>query len=261
MKYEADSVGSLLVLLNISLTQEMKDEGVSREVINRIQKLKKKAKLVPTDEVTIFYQVKDGYVADVIKSHFEKIQSSVRATVMAGSCPMYADAISDAKEEMKGEFLPGKTIMNLQVAHGTIDPNAPQKISMKFASLSIGPAGSATILLENPRGVTASSSVYPSAGGDSKMPVESKFVNLQFVGKDRYSVVKSNTATIVLNNPKYEIENLTGVRDAAARLFGWNGDESAVGLFFDAKATKKVEKLSDCVNQTVFVSNVLKEIS
>ena len=54
IKYEADSEGSLLVLLNISLTQEMKDEGVSREVINRIQKLKKKAKLVPTDEVTVF---------------------------------------------------------------------------------------------------------------------------------------------------------------------------------------------------------------
>ena len=57
MKYEADSEGSLLVLLNISLSQDMIDEGVSREVVNRVQKLKKKAKLVVTDEVTVFYQV------------------------------------------------------------------------------------------------------------------------------------------------------------------------------------------------------------
>jgi isoleucyl-tRNA synthetase len=57
VKYEADSEGSLLVLLNISLSQDMIDEGVSREVVNRVQKLKKKAKLVVTDEVTVFYQV------------------------------------------------------------------------------------------------------------------------------------------------------------------------------------------------------------
>ena len=47
----------MLVLLNISLSQDMIDEGVSREVVNRVQKLKKKAKLVVTDEVTVFYQV------------------------------------------------------------------------------------------------------------------------------------------------------------------------------------------------------------
>jgi len=74
-------------------------------------------------------------------------------------------------------------------------------------------------------------------------------------------VVKSNTATVILNNPKYEIGDLSGVRNAAARLFGWNGDESAVGLFFDPKATKKVENLKDCENSTVFVSNIVKPIS
>ena len=36
-QYEAGSEGSLLVLLNLSLTQEMKDEGVAREFIARCQ--------------------------------------------------------------------------------------------------------------------------------------------------------------------------------------------------------------------------------
>ena len=36
-QYEAGSEGSLLVLLNLSLTQQMKDEGVAREFIARCQ--------------------------------------------------------------------------------------------------------------------------------------------------------------------------------------------------------------------------------
>ena len=62
----------------------MKDEGVSREVVNRIQKLKKKAKLVPTDEVTVFLQLQDGYLSDVITKHFAKIETAVRAKLVKG---------------------------------------------------------------------------------------------------------------------------------------------------------------------------------
>ena len=46
---------------------------------------------------------------------------------------------------MKGEKL------SLQVAHGTIDPNAKQLPAVKFQSIKCG-AGDAFILLENPRG-------------------------------------------------------------------------------------------------------------
>ena len=44
---------------------------------------------------------------------------------------------ANSKEEMKGEFLPGKTAMKLSVAYGTIDPNAPQKPAMKFTTQTI----------------------------------------------------------------------------------------------------------------------------
>ena len=155
----------------MSLTQEMKDEGNVRSVINRMQKLKKKAKLVPTDEVTIFYQVNPGYLSDIIKSNLEKIGTSCRATVAPGACPMSVDSLADEKEVVKGEFLPGTTILNIQVAYGSIDPNAPQKPAMKCHT-----ANGATILQENPRGVAACS-VY--AAGDGGPTVETKFVNLQ----------------------------------------------------------------------------------
>jgi isoleucyl-tRNA synthetase len=35
----------------------MLDEGTAREIINRVQKLRKKAHLVPTDLITVYYNV------------------------------------------------------------------------------------------------------------------------------------------------------------------------------------------------------------
>lgn len=37
----------------VTPTQEMIDEGIAREVISRVQKLRKKAKLQPTDPITV----------------------------------------------------------------------------------------------------------------------------------------------------------------------------------------------------------------
>ena len=72
------------------------------------------------------------------------------------------------------------------------------------------------VLAENPRGVPTQS-VF-SGAGDAKVAKEPKFVNLQFIGKDRYGLVKSNTATVILDNPGYEINELEGVQRAAARI-------------------------------------------
>lgn len=54
-QYEAHSEGSILVLLDIILDEKMIDEGLSREVINRVQKLRKKAQLVPSDAAIAYY--------------------------------------------------------------------------------------------------------------------------------------------------------------------------------------------------------------
>lgn len=77
----------ILVLLDVSPDQSMLDEGVAREIVNRIQKLRKKAHLVPTDEVTVYYQVTPAtsdlhriasthieYVEGVIKMPFRSLQ-------------------------------------------------------------------------------------------------------------------------------------------------------------------------------------------
>ncbi len=41
-RYHAHAEGELLVLLDVTPSQDMVDEGIAREVINKIQKLRKK---------------------------------------------------------------------------------------------------------------------------------------------------------------------------------------------------------------------------
>lgn len=55
--YEANSAGDIVVLLDVRPSQEMVDEGVARELVNRVQRLRKKAKLTPTDVVLVAYEL------------------------------------------------------------------------------------------------------------------------------------------------------------------------------------------------------------
>ncbi|XP_055546586.1 isoleucine--tRNA ligase, cytoplasmic [Wyeomyia smithii] len=78
--YEAHSDNDVLVLLDMTPNEELMKEGVAREIINRIQKLKKKAKLIPTDPVLIYYTVsKEGEIKSVAESHQEYIVNTVKS--------------------------------------------------------------------------------------------------------------------------------------------------------------------------------------
>lgn len=45
------------MLLNVVQDQSMKDEGLAREAINLVQKLRKEAHVTPSDAVTVYYEV------------------------------------------------------------------------------------------------------------------------------------------------------------------------------------------------------------
>lgn len=83
-RFEANSDNDVLALLDTQPSQELIDEGIAREIINRIQKMKKKAKLFPTDPVLVFYWIDNekselfrvalnfqNYIENVIKSPFK----------------------------------------------------------------------------------------------------------------------------------------------------------------------------------------------
>jgi len=57
-RFEACSSKEVIVVLDTHLDEEMELEGISREISNRVQKLRKEAKLLSTDEgIKVFYNI------------------------------------------------------------------------------------------------------------------------------------------------------------------------------------------------------------
>lgn len=56
-RYETNTDRDVLVLLDVQRYPELEQEGIAREVINRVQRLRKKAGLLPTDEINMYYRL------------------------------------------------------------------------------------------------------------------------------------------------------------------------------------------------------------
>ncbi|XP_032893153.1 isoleucine--tRNA ligase, cytoplasmic [Amblyraja radiata] len=151
-QYEAHSDFQALVLLDVTPDQSMVDEGVAREVINRIQKLRKKAHLVPSDEITIYYssQPTGEYLDNVIKNHTDFILGTVKSSLKLYPVPNSAEMIIQEKTQLKGSNL------DLTLVKGTSEVGAlPLGLNCAYVNVKVSVDGKkqdGVILLENPRG-------------------------------------------------------------------------------------------------------------
>lgn len=73
------SEGVLGVRLNITLTDELKKEGLSREIVRHINGLRKEAGLTVKDKVKVFLMAADPLIGKVIEEKKEQIEKSVIA--------------------------------------------------------------------------------------------------------------------------------------------------------------------------------------
>ncbi|PIT88503.1 MAG: isoleucine--tRNA ligase [Candidatus Magasanikbacteria bacterium CG10_big_fil_rev_8_21_14_0_10_36_32] len=73
------------VSLNIEITEELKKEGLVREIIRTINQKRKDMKLTPNDEVEILYFTDDEFLSSVFSGQGDKIQQSVLAKKMQAS--------------------------------------------------------------------------------------------------------------------------------------------------------------------------------
>ncbi|KAI9798135.1 MAG: isoleucine--tRNA ligase, partial [Sarcosagium campestre] len=84
-KWEANSDNDVVVLLDTELHSGLVDEGIAREIMNRVQRLRKKAGLVPTDDVVVEYRVlKDPEATqldEVMQRQVEKMEKALRSKV------------------------------------------------------------------------------------------------------------------------------------------------------------------------------------
>jgi len=108
-KYEAHSDNDVLTLLDCTPDQSMLDEGIAREVVNRIQKLRKKAGLKPQDEVTLYYKVEPtGHdLLRIINEHISYIETSTKNPLVlftSANCSQ-KKKLTEEQYELKGAKL------------------------------------------------------------------------------------------------------------------------------------------------------------
>ncbi|KAH7108565.1 tRNA synthetases class I-domain-containing protein [Auriculariales sp. MPI-PUGE-AT-0066] len=78
----------VVVILDLRLHPELEAEGLAREMINRVQKLRKKAGLQATDDVLVFYKFTEGETAPLLKAfeqHGETINKTCRGAPVDAS--------------------------------------------------------------------------------------------------------------------------------------------------------------------------------
>eukprot|EP00043_Microstomoeca_roanoka_P009306 m.88655 g.88655 ORF g.88655 m.88655 type:complete len:1182 (+) comp14546_c0_seq1:150-3695(+) len=84
-KYAAQADGDILVLLDVIEYPELVDEGVAREVVSRVQKLRQAAGLNPTDAVELVHKLQNkkagGDLARVLQSHNKFISETLGCPV------------------------------------------------------------------------------------------------------------------------------------------------------------------------------------
>lgn len=75
------SSGGITVALDIAISEELKREGIARELVNRIQNLRKDAGFEVTDKIEVKIQ-KDGVVEHAVDENYTYIKSETLATTL-----------------------------------------------------------------------------------------------------------------------------------------------------------------------------------
>ncbi|OCT83213.1 isoleucyl-tRNA synthetase 1 S homeolog isoform X1 [Xenopus laevis] len=150
--FEAHSDAQVLVLLDVTPDQSMLDEGVAREVINRIQKLRKKGNLVPTDEITIYYQSlpEGNYLQSVIERHTDFILATVKSPLKPYPVPPSSSVVIKEKTQLKGSDLEITLVRGSQQSAAGDSGPACAYVNLKISVN--GTEQSGCLLLENPKG-------------------------------------------------------------------------------------------------------------
>jgi len=104
---ELGGESDIKILLDLSQDDKMKEEGTGREIINKIQRLRKKAGMKIEDDITVFVFWKEN--STIIKHAFvnqhTEIESVVKKPTLAGALkPNYFYILASEEYEYEKEF-------------------------------------------------------------------------------------------------------------------------------------------------------------
>ena len=74
--------GALAVALDTTLTDELRSEGMARELVSRVQQLRREAGFDVTNRVTVTWQSEDPLIVEAFRTHHAAIASEVLATAI-----------------------------------------------------------------------------------------------------------------------------------------------------------------------------------
>merc|ERR1711935_1172903 len=66
------------IMLKCTMDENLKQMGMSREITNRIQKLRKSTGISIDDQIEVFYSSTEGTIGQVITNHGEKIRDLIK---------------------------------------------------------------------------------------------------------------------------------------------------------------------------------------
>lgn len=158
-QYEAHSEGNVLILLDVTPDENMHNEGVAREVINRVQKLRKKAQLVPSDGAIAYYKIQDqnSKLAEVIVSHKDFIETATKTPQEDMSrMPRDASVIIEEMQKIKGVDMKLALVKSIHQVENTEAGDEPLLKYVNVELVDIKPRFGATsrvgtVLLETPK--------------------------------------------------------------------------------------------------------------
>jgi isoleucyl-tRNA synthetase len=112
-KFEAAWDSEALIVLDLEVDEEMRQEGIAREVINRIQRLRKKAGIHPSDPIEVFYEVD---AQDSLAKVIENQRSFIVRGVGVPFTPLSARPATSVKiMQETAEVLGSKITLNISV--------------------------------------------------------------------------------------------------------------------------------------------------
>uniref|UniRef100_A0A672G8L9 Isoleucine--tRNA ligase, cytoplasmic n=1 Tax=Salarias fasciatus TaxID=181472 RepID=A0A672G8L9_SALFA len=231
-QYEAHSDAQVLVLLDVSPDQSMVDEGVAREVINRIQKLRKKGHLVPSDEITVYYrcQPEGEYLDSVIQAHKDFILATTKAPLLPFPVPKSASTIIEEKTQLKASDL------ELTIVKGSSAPLAPLNgPACSYVNLT-GKADLHSLSGKTLSVTSGSPSLSPAPTTDALL---CPYINLMLCNAQPAECQAGEVATLLLANPAGQNAlDRSGLLSEAAKVFGLRGRR--LRLYLDQDLTQEL---------------------
>ncbi|KAK4696722.1 isoleucyl-tRNA synthetase, partial [Lecanoromycetidae sp. Uapishka_2] len=101
---ETNTDDDVLTILDVEMHPDLQREGIAREVVNRVQQLRKRAKLVPTDDVKMEYKVLSDPdeigIEEVFEGHGRTFEKALRRPLDKHVVTQVGGEASDAMTEV-----------------------------------------------------------------------------------------------------------------------------------------------------------------